>query len=70
MKSIVAATRSGLVRASRSPTGSWSVTQVHAGDVRCLAGADVLYAGTQEGGVLRSDDGGATWGRPASRAAP
>ena len=62
MTCVVAATRSGLVRASCSGAAAWSVEPVLAADVRCLAAdPDVVYAGTQESGVLRSDDGGATW---------
>ena len=65
MTRIVAATRSGLVRATRSAASDWSIAPTLSGDVRCLAATPSgLFAGTQEGDILRSDDGGETW-RPA-----
>ncbi|MGH2521458.1 MAG: WD40/YVTN/BNR-like repeat-containing protein [Anaerolineales bacterium] len=71
-KTFLATTGAGLARASRDAEGNWSVEFLLAEqDVRCLA-ADplsqhVVYAGTQGGGVLRSDDRGKTW-RPAGLA--
>jgi photosystem II stability/assembly factor-like uncharacterized protein len=65
----IATTGNGLARASRSPDNGWSIefliTELY---VRCLASdplnSQMVYAGTQGGGVLRSDDRGRTW-RPA-----
>jgi hypothetical protein len=62
----LATTGSGLARAAREPHGDWSVERLLAGqDVRCLAAdpfhAQVVYAGTQGQGVLRSSDRGMTW---------
>ena len=62
----------GLARAERKAEGDWSVEFLLAGqDVRCLAAdplnSNVVYAGVQHGGVLRSDDRGRTW-RPAGLA--
>jgi photosystem II stability/assembly factor-like uncharacterized protein len=63
----IATTGNGLARAERNATGEWSVEHLLSGrDVRCLA-ADPLdpalvYAGTQGGGLLRSTDGGKSWG--------
>jgi hypothetical protein len=57
---------SGIERAAQSSDGSWLVTSLLSGaDVRCLA-ADplnprVVYAGSNQQGLLRSTDGGATW---------
>jgi len=57
---------SGIERAAQSPDGSWSVHALLGGtDVRCLA-ADplnpaVVYAGSNNQGLLRSTDGGETW---------
>jgi photosystem II stability/assembly factor-like uncharacterized protein len=65
---LVAATRTGIVRAESSSDHSWSVSRILTGeDVRCLA-ADpsapgVLYAGQAASGVLRSSDRGLTWTR-------
>ena len=56
----------GMIRAERDSVGEWH-TQVVAEpyDVRCLArhpqDSDQVYAGTQDSGVLRSTDAGATW---------
>lgn len=62
----IATTGSGLARASRSSDNQWRVEFLIADqDVRCLASAPLnpqaVYAGTQGGGVLRSDDSGKTW---------
>lgn len=62
----IATTGDGLTRATRAPGGDWAVTDLLPGeDVRCLAAdplnAGVVYAGLAAGGVLRSDDHGATW---------
>jgi photosystem II stability/assembly factor-like uncharacterized protein len=62
----LATTGRGLARATRGTNGAWSVASLLQGrDVRCLAAdplnADVIYAGTQGEGVLRSDDRGQTW---------
>ena len=65
----IATTGNGLARASRFPESKWSTESlITEQDVRCLASdpldLEVLYAGTQGSGVLRSDDRGKTW-RPA-----
>ncbi len=66
MDIFLATTGDGVAVASRGPGGDWSVAHgLDSYDVRCLA-ADpfqpgVVYAGTQGGGVLRSDDAGRTW---------
>lgn len=65
----ISTTGDGLARASRSPDNVWRVEFLIADqDVRCLASdplnSRVVYAGTQGGGVLRSDNRGRTW-RPA-----
>jgi len=54
---LLAATRVGIALVKAG-----GATEVWRGDVRCLArvGARV-YAGTDDAGVLRSDDDGATW---------
>jgi hypothetical protein len=62
----IATAGAGLARASRSPDNGWRVEFLIADqDVRCLASdpldSEVVYAGTQGGGVLRSDDRGQTW---------
>jgi photosystem II stability/assembly factor-like uncharacterized protein len=62
----IATTGNGLARASRSPDNEWSIESLLTEqDVRCLASdplnSQVVYAGTQGGGVLRSDDRGRTW---------
>ena len=56
----------GLARASRCASNEWSVELLLTDqDVRCLTAdrlhSNVLYAGTQGSGVLRSSDGGKTW---------
>jgi hypothetical protein len=63
---LLATTGHGLARAARGCHGDWAVESLLAGqDVRCLAAdpADpqVVYAGTQGSGVLRSHDRGTTW---------
>ncbi len=62
----LATTGHGLARASQGMSGEWQVDCLLAGqDVRCLAAhrtnSEVVYAGTQGNGVLRSGDGGRTW---------
>jgi photosystem II stability/assembly factor-like uncharacterized protein len=62
----LATTGHGLARAWQCASGEWQVECVLAGqDVRCLAAhgthPEVVYAGTQGNGVLRSTDGGSTW---------
>jgi photosystem II stability/assembly factor-like uncharacterized protein len=60
---------SGVARASLIKDSEWTVETVLQGlDIRCLApdplDSGVVYAGTQGGGVLRSEDRGRTW-KPA-----
>lgn len=62
----LAATAQGVVRATRGATSEWSLDRTLATyDVRSLAAdpldAKVIYAGTQEQGVMRSEDGGTSW---------
>lgn len=62
----------GIARAECRADGRWSVDFLLEGqDVRCLAtdpgDANVIYAGTQGNGILRSEDGGQTW-RPGGMA--
>jgi photosystem II stability/assembly factor-like uncharacterized protein len=62
----ISTTGSGLTRATRCSAGQWEVESLLSGqEVPCLAAdpldRNVLYAGTQGNGVLRSDDQGATW---------
>jgi hypothetical protein len=64
--SVIAANSEGIVRAECRTNGSWSVESLLEGhDVRCLAAdphnPNVLYAGTQGRGVLRSADAGKSW---------
>ena len=66
MNTFLATTSHGLARASQSASSEWSVELLLSDqDVRCLAAdplnPNVLYAGTQGNGVLRSNDGGRTW---------
>jgi len=66
MNTFLATTSQGLARASQSASGEWSVEFLLSDqDISCLAAdplnPNVLYAGTQGSGVLRSDDGGKTW---------
>ncbi len=65
-KTFIATTGHGVAHATRS-NDEWAVELLLADqDVRCLAAdplnPNVVYAGTQGGGVLRSSDGGKTWG--------
>lgn len=65
-QTFLATTGHGLARASQHASGEWQVECFLAGqDVRCLAAhrttPEVVYAGTQGNGVLRSNDGGRTW---------
>lgn len=65
-KTFIATTGSGIARASCLPTGDWSVVRTLENmDVRCLAvdplNPNTAYVGTNEHGVLRSDDRGETW---------
>lgn len=67
-QTLVVRTGSGLARATRDANGAWQAeTLLEGDDVRCLAAdplnGDVVYAGTQGEGVLRSDDRGQTWVR-------
>ena len=62
----IAATGTGLARASRADDNNWSVEiPLIDQDVRCLAAdslnPNVVYAGTQGKGMLKSSDGGKTW---------
>ena len=59
-------TGNGIARAVWKADGEWSVeVALSKQDVRCLAAdplnTDVIYAGTQGNGVLRSTDRGQTW---------
>jgi len=61
--------KKGVARAFIDTSGQWSVDFLLQGiDMRCISAAPgspgVVYAGTQGGGVLRSDDNGLTW-KPA-----
>lgn len=63
---LLAAGRTGVARAEEGVGGSWSVTRVlEAFRVTCLATTptdrSVVWAGTEDGAVLRSVDGGRTW---------
>jgi photosystem II stability/assembly factor-like uncharacterized protein len=65
-KVFLATTGSGVARAAGDASGAWSVEQLLQGkDVRSLAtdplDANIVYAGTQGAGVLRSRDRGQTW---------
>lgn len=62
----ISITGNGLARAICSPRGTWQVDfSLQGQDLCCLASdpryPQILYAGTQGGGVLRSVDGGRTW---------
>jgi len=66
VNTFLATTSHGLARASQGASSEWSVELLLSDqDVRCLAAdplnSNVLYAGTQGKGVLRSNDGGKTW---------
>jgi len=64
---LLAMTDRGVARAlTQQADGAWSVEVSLADqDIRCLAAdparPNVVYAGAQGAGVLRSDDGGVTW---------
>jgi photosystem II stability/assembly factor-like uncharacterized protein len=65
-KTFIATTGSGISRSSQNETGEWVTENMLDGkDVRCLAvdphNEGVIFAGTQENGILRSGDGGRTW---------
>ena len=65
-KLFIAASGSNLARAECGSDGHWSVETLLAGTkVRCLSAdphdANVVFAGTQGSGVIRSDDRGKTW---------
>lgn len=62
----IATTGTGLARAARDGNDNWTIEfLLEDQDVRCLAAdplnSDMVYAGTQGNGVLRSDDRGKTW---------
>ena len=63
---LVAATPGGIVRLSGLPASPVATTVFDGVDVRCPAvdpsDPARVYAGTQSDGVLRSRDGGLTWG--------
>jgi hypothetical protein len=66
MQTFLATTGHELARAWQDASGEWQVEFSLAGqDVCCLAAhrthPEVVYAGTQGNGVLRSNDGGRTW---------
>jgi hypothetical protein len=63
---LIATVGGGITRAEGSVDGTWEVEPLLPGaDVRCLyadpVNREVVYAGTQGKGVLRSDDRGKTW---------
>ncbi|MGD8794976.1 MAG: hypothetical protein PVF47_20680, partial [Anaerolineae bacterium] len=69
---LLATSGEGLARAECDAGGRWSVaSQLEGEPVRCITGIagrpDVVYAGTQGHGVLRSADRGQTW-QPAGMA--
>jgi hypothetical protein len=62
----LATTGPGLARAFCGPDGNWSVEHIQQDqDVRCITAdplnPQVVYAGTRDRGVLRSEDGGSSW---------
>jgi len=68
-RTFIATIGKGIARATEGDNGQWQVETLLTGsDVNCIAGDPLdkrrVYAGTNGGGVLRSDDGGKTW-RPA-----
>lgn len=72
MIELLALTGRGIVRATPQADGSWTDTVALTGvDVRALATSPrrprTVFAATQDQGVWRSDDGGATW-RPVGLA--
>lgn len=65
-RTFLATTGPGLGRAFCGPDGKWSVEFIQQDqDIRCIAAdplnSQFVYAGTRDKGVLRSEDGGATW---------
>jgi hypothetical protein len=65
-RTFISTNGSRLARAECIASGQWSVEFLLEGtNVRCLAAdphnRNVVYAGTQDNGVLRSDDRGKTW---------
>jgi hypothetical protein len=65
-RTFISTSGSRLARAECAANGHWSVEFLLEGtNVRCLAvdphNRNVVYAGTQDNGVLRSDDRGKTW---------
>lgn len=65
-KVFVSSNANGISRAELDASGQWTVTQVHSGiQVNCVTAdlhkSDIVYAGTQGNGILRSTDGGRTW---------
>ncbi len=65
-RGVVAASGSGIARASQDEGGRWRVAQLLTDQAVSSLATDRLapnrvYAGTQGSGVLRSDDGGITW---------
>jgi hypothetical protein len=65
-RTFISTSGSRLARAECAANGQWSVEFLLEGtNVRCLAAdphnRNVVYAGTQDNGVLRSDDRGKTW---------
>lgn len=65
-KVLLATNGNGIARAECGSDGQWRVDSLIEGqDVRCLAAVpqdkNILYAGTQGNGVLRSNDAGKTW---------
>ncbi|MFN8420673.1 MAG: hypothetical protein U0528_15735 [Anaerolineae bacterium] len=65
-RTIISTSGSNLARAEDNASGNWSVEFLLEGEnVRCLAAdphnPNVIYAGTQGNGVLRSEDRGKTW---------
>jgi hypothetical protein len=65
-RTIIATTGPGLARAFCGPDGKWSVESIQQDqDVRCIAAdplsPQVVYAGTRDRGILRSEDGGGSW---------
>ena len=65
-KIFLAATGKGIARAECGAGGKWNVDfLLERQDVRCMAAApqtkNIIYAGTQGGGVLCSSDAGKTW---------
>jgi photosystem II stability/assembly factor-like uncharacterized protein len=62
----LATTGKGIARARQNGNGEWSLDFPHQGtEVTCLAGDpsnnNIIYAGTQDEGLLRSEDSGTTW---------